>query len=57
MLKLTGIDIRKALLAADLNPNHYDEGALYSHLAALAVKPVTPNAIIQAAPRFKIRKV
>jgi len=28
MTNITGIDIRKALLAAGLNPNKYDEGAI-----------------------------
>lgn len=28
----TGVDIRKALLAAHLRPNKFDEGALFTHL-------------------------
>jgi hypothetical protein len=26
---ISGIDIRKAILAANLNPNHYNESAIY----------------------------
>lgn len=53
---LTGIDIRKTLLANNMRPSDYDEQAIYNHLMALATKPVSLDAILEAAEKFKKKK-
>lgn len=47
---LTGIDIRKALLSANLNPNNYDEGMLFK--ACMEQGYTTAKEILDIAKHF-----